>query len=363
MGGKTGGKRRFTRTTSLFVAMCGFLSFAALKATLRAVKVTRPRTALRLLPLGVAAVLPQSFAARRIGQTEIRHEGTNMMLDSSEGAKQQGEVFQSAINAHASSTQTWSWNATTAPPQPGCPVQPATLQMRDSYGDGWNGAEVKVTSCDAKVIGIYSFSQGSSSSATVCVPTDHFIVSTTLGSYPTEVSWTLSLPSGQVINGDATEHRWVNCWGWTPPPNSTLAPPPTTWAWTPAPTPWAPPTPAPMANTTLSPPQPGCPVQPATLQMRDSYGDGWNGAELKVTSCDAKVIGIYSFSQGSSSSATVCVPSLDFQVSVTPGSYPTEVSWTLSLPWGQVINGGAPYQSGCGGGQLPNATEATPAPE
>lgn len=72
-----------------------------------------------------------------------------------------------------------------------------TMLMEDSYGDGWNGAEVSVL-FNGVFAQSFTFTSGSSDTAhfQVCSGTEITVVNTQAGFYPSEVSYTLSSNSG-----------------------------------------------------------------------------------------------------------------------------------------------------------------------
>ena len=81
------------------------------------------------------------------------------------------------------------------------------------------------------------------------------------------------------------------------------------------------------------------------VEMLDSYGDGWNGSNLVVNGVSVTL------SSGSSGSEVLCFDSTAGcnEVSVSEGSWPSEVSWTISDGNGNVLlSGGAPYAGGFG---------------
>lgn len=59
--------------------------------------------------------------------------------------------------------------------------------------------------------------------------------------------------------------------------------------------------------------------------------DGWNGALLTVTSCDSVEVLVTGIVDGYTATDEFCLPTTDlgFVVTVSSGSYPTEVSWTI----------------------------------
>ena len=83
-----------------------------------------------------------------------------------------------------------------------------------------------------------------------------------------------------------------------------------------------------------------------TVTMIDSYGDGWNGAELTVGA------EVYTLESGAES--LVCYTGeIDVLVSCSSGDYPSEISWTITdIDGNQLLAGGAPYDGclgDCGG--------------
>ena len=70
-----------------------------------------------------------------------------------------------------------------------------------------------------------------------------------------------------------------------------------------------------------------------TINMYDEYGDGWNGAELKIGESKVTMTG------DSIGFATICMDtSLCQMIEVTAGDFPEEVSWSFG-----EYSGGAPY--------------------
>ncbi|GIR12981.1 MAG: hypothetical protein CM15mP23_15560 [Cryomorphaceae bacterium] len=81
------------------------------------------------------------------------------------------------------------------------------------------------------------------------------------------------------------------------------------------------------------------------IEMSDSYGDGWNGSNLVINGVSVTL------SSGSSGSEILCFDSTEGcnEVTVSEGSWPSEVSWTISDGNGNVLlTGGAPYSGGFG---------------
>jgi hypothetical protein len=78
-----------------------------------------------------------------------------------------------------------------------------------------------------------------------------------------------------------------------------------------------------------------------SIYMYDSFGDGWNGSELIITSGDSVVFSS-SFFQGDYAEAFTCLEDGCYVLEVSGGTFPSEVSWTMIVA-GTVLNGNAPF--------------------
>ncbi|MGY8932434.1 MAG: hypothetical protein ACKVH2_06955, partial [Flavobacteriales bacterium] len=83
-----------------------------------------------------------------------------------------------------------------------------------------------------------------------------------------------------------------------------------------------------------------------TLNMYDSFGDGWNGNDFIMTSSNGTAFFTATLSSGSSGTSSVCAPADCYSVTCNGGSWQYEVSWTLTDSSGIVLlSGGAPYSN------------------
>ncbi len=76
--------------------------------------------------------------------------------------------------------------------------------------------------------------------------------------------------------------------------------------------------------------QTSCESYTVMMEMNDSYGDGWNGSEYTISS-NGVDIATGTFTDGYSATDNVCLDAACYTISVSEGSYPSEVSWSLSL--------------------------------
>ena len=217
------------------------------------------------------------------------------------------------------------------------------ISMSDSYGDGWNGSNLVVNGISV------TLSSGSSGSEVICFDSSEGCIDVTVsqGSWPSEVSWTITNASGQeLLSGGAPFTGEFNCdvqvSGCTDPSACNF-----------------------NASAELDDgscaeldecgecggngPLPGydcngnidCSTgENLIITMSDSYGDGWNGNNL--------LVGSFSFTieTGSSGSETVCYDSSIGCINVTcdGGSWQEEVSWTITDASGELLlSGGAPF--------------------
>lgn len=76
------------------------------------------------------------------------------------------------------------------------------------------------------------------------------------------------------------------------------------------------------------------------IYMYDSFGDGWNGSELIITSGDS-IVYTATFNNGDYAEAFACLDDGCYGLEVSGGTFPGEVSWTI-VGAGGTWSGGAP---------------------
>ena len=83
-----------------------------------------------------------------------------------------------------------------------------------------------------------------------------------------------------------------------------------------------------------------------TLNMYDSYGDGWNGNTWTATSINNPANSFsFTLNAGSSGSSTFCLPNDCYNIECNGGSWQSEVSWDLveNSTGNTMLSGGAPF--------------------
>lgn len=209
----------------------------------------------------------------------------------------------------------------------------ARIVMYNDNGVGWGSTNYRIEGAGFLERG--TLDEGSIGSDTVCFPTGSgcylFDVSTGSDSNP-RLHWELVVPTGRGGG------EYVAISGGTPDARSfvvtetdiiegacTLSP-----TYSPAPT-------ISMAPT--------CDAR-IVLELSDSFGDGYEGAEFALTR-NGVVISTGTLESGSFSSLSICLPDAPacFNFTMSEDNRPSEVSWEIYLPRERVLllNGSAPF--------------------
>ena len=82
-----------------------------------------------------------------------------------------------------------------------------------------------------------------------------------------------------------------------------------------------------------------------TLNMFDSFGDGWNGATFTATgTTTGTVFGPYTLASGSTGTQMICMDDDCYEISVGGGTWDSEITWDITDAAGAVlVSGAAPY--------------------
>lgn len=246
------------------------------------------------------------------------------------------------------------------------------FSMEDSFGDGWNNAAYTITDLDGNPIATGSLdnAQCSADGGTetgfdvFCLADGCYNISVSGGTWPTEVSWSLTDQNGNEIiaggapfaattftigagvcgctdpgacNYDATATdddgscEYTTCAGCTDNTACNFNP-----------------------AATISNPAACCYDNCLTLTMIDAFGDGWNGATAIITSeSTGDIIGTATLPAGTTGTASFCVPDGCYRIVVTNGTWPGEVSYILTGGNGGPISGtpnaaGVQFSTGSG---------------
>ena len=76
-----------------------------------------------------------------------------------------------------------------------------------------------------------------------------------------------------------------------------------------------------------------------TVQMIDSYGDGWNGGFYTLSSVDGTVIGQGTIEIGASAADTYCLSDGCYTIDVVGVAYAAEMSWNIIGAFGGLVQG------------------------
>jgi gliding motility-associated-like protein len=109
-----------------------------------------------------------------------------------------------------------------------------------------------------------------------------------------------------------------------------------------------------LAVTCVTP----CTSNTVILNMNDSWGDGWNGATYTLTNSSGTVVSTGTLATGLSGNVTLCLPNGCYNMAVSAGTWPGEVSWNFNYNGNLVASGGAPT----GNAQVPINIVCPPPP-
>ena len=174
--------------------------------------------------------------------------------------------------------------------------------LYDSYGDGWNGASISVINLSSNAeITTLTLSSGSSTSGSFSVPAGAIIIfQWNSGSWDGETSYTITANGQTILDGDGGDEF------------------PLIWS---------------------------CPGSGGTTNcslcyiFQDSYGDGWNGAAIKVWDANTNtLLATWTLSSGSFTYGALPLNSnTNVIFTWTSGSYDDETSYTIYGTDGEII--------------------------
>jgi hypothetical protein len=199
-----------------------------------------------------------------------------------------------------------------------------TLNMTDSFGDTWNGATYTITNTLGAVVASGTHSGGSTSSAFFCLPSGCYNITTTGGSFPSEIGWSITGANGAVsgaANANVNFTIGTVIEGCMDPAACNYSPT------------------ANCADASCV----TCVENCARLTMTDSFGDGWNGATYTVTNGFGIVVttGTLNSFYDDIQVDALCLTSGCYTLSVDAGNFPSEIGWTLEGTNEGTFTGGA----------------------
>jgi len=205
--------------------------------------------------------------------------------------------------------------------------------LEDSFGDGWNGAVYSISNLEGLVAN-GTMDVGSRQIDEICLPNAAcYDLVVTAGSHHEEVNWTIASLTGgapaqvsfYVAADDLLEGECSH------PPTTTAVP---TVSHYPTAYPTAVPTALPTATLV-----PTSDTACFDLFLRDSFGDGWDGAVYTISNSTA-VVATGTMLNGDTQTDEVCLRTAScYTIRITEGEFPAEIGWSL-LP----LFGGAPAQ-------------------
>jgi hypothetical protein len=241
-------------------------------------------------------------------------------------------------------------------------AEPIMFFMNDTFGDGWNNATYTITQLGVGVVASGSLDEGQctveednftgpeSGFDILCLGAGCYVLEVGGGDWDGEIEWELFGQDGNSIEaGEAGEFNFYlggaycgctdpgacnydagaaaddgsceynSCAGCMDEEACNYDP-----------------------EATISQPSQCCYDNCVTLLMTDSANDGWNGSSAVITSlATGEIIGTATLQSGASGSASFCLPSGCYSITVSSGSWPGEVGWTL-LGVNGLVTGGAP---------------------
>ena len=244
------------------------------------------------------------------------------------------------------------------PDSTGTPFQ---FYMYDSFGDGWNGASYLITDLNGDAVAegnlddalvsedLDNFTGPENGYDLVCLQPGCYIISVEGGFYPSEVSWALIDESGATFtSGGPTDGITVSLGGAVCGCTDTGAC---------------------NYDETATDEDGSCEYESCagctdntacnydaaailddgsccfdncvTVNMSDSFGDGWNDAIYTLTDVSGTEVGTGTIEAGSTGADTYCLSDGCYVITVTEGFYPGEISWSISGAFGGFVQGGA----------------------
>lgn len=207
-----------------------------------------------------------------------------------------------------------------------CYASCLTIEMTDTWGDGWNGNVWEVMASDSSIVASGTLSNGEIGIDVACLSAGcyDFSINTSNGIYQYEVGWTITgTDYDNPISGGATDQTSFTIDGGGADAGCT--------------------DPDACNFSVFATCDDGscCYENCATLYMTDEWGDGWNNNLMSVTDADGNVL-TYTMDDGFQDTLIICLPNGCLDLEVGGGSFSYEVGWTIELE-DFTYSGGAPF--------------------
>lgn len=215
-----------------------------------------------------------------------------------------------------------------------------TFDMFDSFGDGWNGATYSISDAGGIVVASGTLVTGLAGTDELCLADGCYSIAVGGGSWDGEITWTVTGGVGGSVSGGApVSGIELNLGGCLSGCNDPLA-----------------------CNyvSTGNDPLACCYDTCVTIEMFDSFGDGWDGAVYVIA--DENGVPLYSGTMltGAYDADTFCLPDGCYNLSVGGGFWDSEITWTLSGVDNGPLSGAAPYADVFGINGGPDCQPALP---
>ena len=207
-----------------------------------------------------------------------------------------------------------------------CYASCLTIEMTDTWGDGWNGNVWEVMASDSSIVASGTLSNGEIGIDVACLSAGcyDFSINTANGIYQYEVGWTITgTDYGNPISGGATDQTSFTIDGGGADAGCTD------------------PDACNFSSFATCDDGSCCYENCATLYMTDEWGDGWNNNLMSVTDADGNVL-TYTMDDGFQDTLIICLPNGCLDLEVGGGSFSYEVGWAIELE-DFTYSGGAPF--------------------
>ncbi len=204
-----------------------------------------------------------------------------------------------------------------------CYDQIVTLNMFDDFG-GWEGGVATITDLSSgTAVGTATLATGTAGVATFCLADGCYSIAVTGGTWPGEISWELITDQGTITGGAPEVGAVFGVGSATCIPGCTNS---NATNYNPAAT---------IDDGSCLTCAPG--QQVAVFNMFDSNNDGWDGAQYFIANAAGTILAQGTLDLGGEETNQFCLPQGCYTVTVTSGTWPGEVSWTLTTATGSII--------------------------